>query len=298
MLPPLTPPQQRAWRMSDGYEIQGRWWPGSDGQRVVVIYLHGIQSHGGWYQRSASLLASTGLPVLMPDRRGSGLNPPPRGDTPAMQRWLDDLSELADGVTAAARCQQVALVGVSWGGKPACVWAMQHPQRCASLALIAPGLFPQVDIGIVERLRVGWSLISEPEARFAIPLQDPRLFTSDTAAQRWIEQDALKLTHVTGRFLYESRRLDRFLAKADKNALPMPIWLALAGEDRIIRNDGTRDWVGMVAPQTLVTEFTKAHHTLEFDAERERIDAAWLTWARSLSSVPSAERATIPATGA
>lgn len=286
MHPPLTPPQFREWRMSDDYVIHGRWWGGAPASQVAVIYLHGIQSHGGWYQRSASLIASLGFPVLLPDRRGSGLNQPQRGDAPSMQRWLDDVDELAAWVATKTGVRRIALAGVSWGGKAACGWALQRPERCIGLALIAPGIFPRVDIGVSERLRVGWALISNPEASFEIPLQDPRLFTANSAAQAWIAQDRLKLTHVTGRFLYESRRLDRLLIRAGKGVLPMPVWLALAQEDRIIRNDATRRWLARVAPRPLVTEFTNAYHTLEFEPDREPFESALRDWMCAVAGPP------------
>ncbi len=48
--------------------------------RAVVVMLHGIQSHSGWYEGSGEHLAQAGVSVLAPDRRGSGMNGEARGD--------------------------------------------------------------------------------------------------------------------------------------------------------------------------------------------------------------------------
>src|SRR3972149_2395959 len=49
----------------------------ADSPRGVVLYLHGIQSHSGWYVQSCEILSENGYTIYAPDRRGSG--PPPPG---------------------------------------------------------------------------------------------------------------------------------------------------------------------------------------------------------------------------
>ena len=51
-----------------------------------VIFLHGIQSHGGWYPRSCSKVAAAGYEVFFLERRGCGLNSEARGDAPSFRR--------------------------------------------------------------------------------------------------------------------------------------------------------------------------------------------------------------------
>ena len=70
-------------RLPDGYEAYARYWS-PPVCRGGVLYLHGIQSHGGWYERSAARLCESGFAVLQPDRRGSGRNQPQRqlGEAP------------------------------------------------------------------------------------------------------------------------------------------------------------------------------------------------------------------------
>ena len=58
-----------------------------------MLYLHGIQSHGGWFEGSACYLAEKGLHVLLPDRRGSGLNEAERGHARSAGRLLQDVVE-------------------------------------------------------------------------------------------------------------------------------------------------------------------------------------------------------------
>lgn len=283
MRTPRDPPEPYTWKVSDGYELRGRLWPSSQPTSdSAIVYLHGIQSHGGWFEWSASLLASGGAPLLLPDRRGSGLNAAARGDTPGAQRWLDDLDELADWAATEFDVRRCAVVGVSWGGKLALAWALQRPQRVSRVLLIAPGLFPAVDVSLFTRLRIGLALLTAPQRPFGIPLNDPALFTDSPEGRAFIASDPLKLTQATARFFFESARLDRQLARAPAGTLQPPVRLLLAGRDRIIRNEPTVAWLRRIAVQPPQIHIDPdAAHTLEFEAERTALAEQLTLWLRA-----------------
>ena len=277
----------RDWRMSDGYVLRGRIWPPRRPASSAFLYLHGIQSHGGWFERSASLLAETGCAVLLPDRRGSGLNEVGRGDTPGAQRWLLDLDELGDALIRESGCQRVAVAGVSWGGKLALLWALQRPRLVERLLLVAPGLFPAVDPGWLARARIAASLLRGGRRAFPIPLNDPALFTDNPAGREFIQQDPLRLIAASARFFYSSRRIDVLLARAKRGSLAVPTTALLAERDRIIRNDPTEKWLRRVARDGPdIKYFTGAEHTLEFGVCPAAFEEALTRWASAGTDSP------------
>ncbi len=280
MRAPLTPPISHDWTLSDGYVVRGRAWQPTEPPTEATLYLHGIQSHGGWYAWSASVLADAGQYVLLPDRRGSGLNPAARGDTPNAARWLADLDELSDVATRAAGVRRVNLVGVSWGGKLALAWARQRPERVGRILLIAPGLFPKIDVGLVGRLRIVLLLLLRPSCSVPIPLDEPELFTDNPAGRAFIDRDTMKLTRVTARFLYQSHRVDRQLIGTAPGAVRSAVTVMTAGQDRIIRNDQTTRWLERVcaAPPTLL-HYQQAGHTIEFEPAVEQFETDLRSWA-------------------
>lgn len=277
---PVSPPEFRTWRMRDGYAIRGRAWPARLADPpLTFVFLHGIQSHGGWFEYSASLLAESGCPVILPDRRGSGLNSASRGDVAHAQQWSEDLDDLVQAERAASPTPQIAAVGVSWGGKLAAAWALRGGAPLAGLLLVAPGVFPQVDVGWISRARIGLSLLVAPTRRFDIPLGDPALFTSNPRGQEFIRDDALKLERATARFLYLSARLDAMLRRRPSGALRAPATLLLAGSDRIIRNEPTMRWLRRVgAEPPVVRMFPEAAHTIEFESDVSEFSACLAEW--------------------
>ncbi len=290
MRPPATPPEVRRIAAPDGCLLHARFWPVARCP-VAALYLHGIQSHGGWYEHSASVLARSGLAVLMPDRRGSGRSDGVRGDAASYRVWLDDLDRLADALCEWTGARRLALIGVSWGGKLACAWTLRRAERVASLLLIAPGLFPAVGPTLRTRAAIALSLLTAPRRAFDIPLNDPALFTESAAGRDFIRRDPEKLTRATARFLFASTRLDRLLSAARARSLLPPATLLLAGRDRIIRNGATRAWIErMAAHAAHVREFPQASHTLEFDAEPGDFLDALRTWAeRTLQEAQAPE---------
>ncbi len=264
--------------MSDGYELQGRFWPASAVTDTGVLYVHGIQSHGGWFEWSAGLLAELGVPVLVPDRRGSGLNQAARGDTPAAERWLADLDECAAWAVKEAGVKRLAVVGVSWGGKLAAAWAARRPELVAALLLIAPGIFAAVDLPVWAKIGVGLSLLTGGRREFPIPLNDPALFTDNPAGRQFIQQDPFRLQRVTARFLWHSRCLDGIVKSLKVGIFQHPVSLFLAGNERIIRNQPTQAWLQRIAVAPRVRQFAHAAHTLEFESDLTEFAAALRGW--------------------
>jgi alpha-beta hydrolase superfamily lysophospholipase len=246
---------------SDGYEWQQcRFLPA--GNKAEVVLLHGIQSHGKWYDRTCRELAAADYGVSFLDRRGCGSNERDRGDAPSFRRLLDDIAEFMAGLR-----RPRFLVGISWGGNLAVALQRRHPGLTDGLVLIAPGLCPRVRPPFGEGLRIFVSRLFSPRRQFWIPLNEPQLFTANRERQKFIRDDPLALHQASARLLFESRRMDIYLRFAPKH-VTMPVLVLLGGRDRIIDNAATRRFVDRFATaDRTVTEYPEAHHTLEFEAD-------------------------------
>jgi alpha-beta hydrolase superfamily lysophospholipase len=85
----------------------------------VVIFLHGIASHAGWFGETAADLNHQGIAVSGPDRRGSGRSGGPRGHLTRYQRALDDVEQVVQLISSQHRGTPVLLAASSWAaGSP------------------------------------------------------------------------------------------------------------------------------------------------------------------------------------
>jgi alpha-beta hydrolase superfamily lysophospholipase len=270
----------------DGYRFCYRRYLAAS-PRAEVVCVHGIQSHGGWYEGSCARLATAGFNVSFLDRRGSGLNDRDRGDTSSFRRLLDDIAEFLHFVRPArsaseGRSPPVFLLAISWGGKLAVALQRRHPGLVDGLALLCPGFCPRVRPPLRRRLTILGARLVAPRRTFSIPLDDPQLFTASPHWQQFLRDDALALHRPTARFLVESARLDAYLHWAAGH-VRVPVLLLLAEHDRIIDNARTRTFARRFPGPVEVIEYPGAHHTLEFEPDPERFRADLIGWLRRQS---------------
>ena len=269
----------------DGYRWKYRKYPAAGDARGIVVFIHGIQSHSGWYEYSCTQLSRAGFDVYFLDRRGAGMNAEQRGDAPSFRRLLDDLAEfLAALPRNVSRGNTVArlpvfLAAISWGGKLAVALERRHPGLVDGLVLLCPGFFAKVRPTFWQRIGILLARLFRPRKKYPIPLNEPDLFTATPRWQQFLRDDPLRLHQATARLLVESVRLDGYLRFTAKY-VHVPVLMLLASEERIIRNDRTRAYFERFASRDKeIIEYAGAHHTLEFEPDPDRFIGdirAWL----------------------
>lgn len=252
---------------TDGVMLRYREWEPKT-PKGVLIGVHGIRSHGAWYNDSCACLCRKGYRVLFPDRRGSGLN---RGEVRPVpyRRWIEDLEHFVGLGAKGLPGRPVHLLGISWGGRLAAAVAASGRVRLGSVIFSAPGFASLRDYGFWMKLAVAEALLFKKKKEFAIPLSDPALFTDDPDEQNYIEEDAFGLRRATAGFLMESRRLERY-AKTAFVGIRIPLLLLLAGRDRIVDNAAVKNlFLACASGNKVMKVYEQARHTLEFDPCRE-----------------------------
>lgn len=279
---PATLPRIEFYTASDGRRLALRVWRSAAVPPVArVVFLHGITSHGGWYDQSAEFLAGAGCDVAFLDRRGSGLNGEQMGD-------VDNWQTLVDDVAAFVRSQPdklppTILCGISWGGKLAAAVVRRHPGLFAGVALICPGLYSPFMPGLAKKLALAAPAPARlKQRRLRVPLREPALFTDIPKWQSFIAHDPLALRTITWRFAQADRKLTRYAREA-ASFLHLPTLLLLAGQDRIVDNRRMRDYFGrMPGKRKVLVEYTGAAHTLEFESDPTRYFADLAGWVKGV----------------
>jgi alpha-beta hydrolase superfamily lysophospholipase len=232
----------------------------STGARTALVYLHGIESHAGWFAMAGPQLREQGFDVYCLDRRGSGLNRENRG---FLSGHVENFETLIADIHAFIsplrdRYDNVFLVGLSWGGKLALSYGLSHPEDIDGLVLITPGLRAKADVSFLNKLKI---------------------------ALDYIKDDSLRLSSATVRFFWQSHRLDKFV---DRNISTnrLPIQLFLAGQDTIIDNDGVLKVLAKgqhAIPDVL--GYDDQTHSIQLDASQRLVDDM-SSWIKQNSKLP------------
>lgn len=282
----MIEPSLREYFASDGYRLKFRHWA-PENPRGIVIALHGIQSHSGWYDYSSRRLTEAGYAVYFPDRRGSGLNGFQRGHAAHAMRLVNDVRSLRQlalhenrrGHAEASTPLPITILGLSWGGKLAAALAALFPQEFDRLVLLYPGLETKIRPTWSQLLRLNLARDLEiVKHHIPIPLEDPALFTQVPEWQSFIANDPLALHTVSSSFLNAGRELDRLLMVHGVR-ITHPTLLMLAEDDAIIDNAVVRQRVNKFGTGQLRTRvYAAARHTLEFEPNREEVFGDLVDW--------------------
>jgi alpha-beta hydrolase superfamily lysophospholipase len=261
----------------DGTRLWSREWiPPSP--KAVVVCVHGIQSHSGWFVNSCEALAERGNAVFSLDRRGSGRNESERGHVGRWQTLTDDIADFFGTVTQPYGSLPRHLVGVSWGGKLAACFAAVRPHTVDSLLFVAPGLVPRVVHTVGEMFRIALAAFLKPRARFRIPIDRPEMFTHTPERIEFIRTDPLMLRECTARFFIESVRMDRFLRR-NAARVEVPALLLLAKDDPIIDNESClKLFQRFGSSRKKIRVFPAVGHTLEFEKDIGFLVGALTAW--------------------
>src|SRR5947199_7660700 len=104
------------------------------GHGPPVVVLHGGPgAHHDYLLPQYDHLTEGGRALLYYDQRGGGRSPVAR-ETPV--GWREHVADL-DALRSHWALDQLTLLGYSWGGLLALLYALEHPDRVARLALVS-----------------------------------------------------------------------------------------------------------------------------------------------------------------
>jgi acylglycerol lipase len=265
------------WKTKDGIEHPVRVWR-APAERAAVLYFHGIESHGRWFEDTALELNKKGVTVFAPDRRGAGSSKALRGHAASWRQLVDDADEVLARVRHENPETPIFIVANCWGSKVALALA-GRPRNSfiRGLAMTSPAVCVQVDVSLTTKLMIGLSLLTGGKHYFDIPLTAEH-FTDIPKYLDYIRRDPLRLTRATASFFFESIKLTR-QCKTSANGLTMPILILQSGRDRIVNVEEIEQWFSKLStPDKTLRIFTEAAHSLDFDTHAADYQDALASW--------------------
>ncbi len=265
----------------DGLNIHLHSWSSATPPDKVVVVVHGMGGHGGYYADSIALhLAPLGVAVYAPDLRGHGLSDGKRGDIATFQHFQLDLAasilkarELHPGLP-------LFLLGESMGTPIAITYAATAPAaaRPDFLALIACVVAPSVMPYPSEVLRTLYYLARDRQ-RCAIPITGrEEQGVRDLDFIKVLKNDPLFNRRVSVRFLSNMTWHMQQAARMH-NRLTLPVFQAQGGQDFTVNHRRTRAFFQRIAAlDKELHYFPQAYHALLNDPDAPQVRQRLFDW--------------------
>lgn len=251
-------------------------WPAAK-EAPVAVYLHGLESHMGWFFNLAEYLNSKGINVYAFDRRGSGINKESCKNFSA-KYILSDLKIFLDMLKAEHPYSGIFLIGLCLGGKIAVSFASAYPDYADGMVLISPSIKSRLKFSPMDI----FSILFRANSMIKIPIKD-EMFTSNEKYLKHIMRDPMRLHYVPAQHLREVLGMDRFI-KESLYKVHIPVLLMLAGIDNIIDTKKVEAWYQKLQSRDKTIKIYKDyHHLLTFEEDAQIIMdevASWI-WSRS-----------------
>ena len=243
---------------------------GASGNKGTVVVCHGFGEHAAMYSELADVLGQGGYASVLFDQRGHGTPPEGRknwfGITPSYECFLDDVDSVAEAARLASPGLPVALYGHSMGGNIAINALLRNPAGYSCAVLEAPWLELDRKLSsiIIVFAKIAGRLSPWPAT---INKLKPGALTSDPERAERYSIDPLYHGRISFRMF---NGINAGCANALNNAsrLAVPVFIAYAGNDKVLCNCATLKFAGEAGDMATVMEYD-CRHAIHNDLKRE-----------------------------
>jgi alpha-beta hydrolase superfamily lysophospholipase len=236
----------------------------------LVLFAHGIESHTGWFEATASRLAEAGYPVVSMDRRGWGKSQGIRGHVESMEAFLIDIELLTTSQRAGQNGRPLVGLGLSLGGLLTTALAMKRPGLFQGVVCAVPAIATLLKPRWFQILRAIFDNAIDPKRLHPLPIRLD-MFTDVPEAAAYIEGDAFRTREVSARFFFCLRDMRTWVCN-NPEKMTTPLLTLLAEKDEIIDNQGVRHWQERVTGcPALLKEYAGVKHSILMEPCRDEV---------------------------
>ena len=268
-------------RLPDGTDLFYRTWRAADTTAPVLVFLHGLGAHTGWFIDMGNTLNARGLSVVMDDHRGFGRSGGARGHVRRGAVYLDDLGTFLDEVQRHLPQAPIVLAGHSMGGIFATYLAAADAQsgrnRIHGLILINPWVKEIIKVPLGTLLAGFPAGLLGSAAPFPLP-PNPAVMTTNPEAVTLLTDDRYWVSQQSKAFLVQLLGLrNGFLKQAKQVRAPA---LVLQSEaDRSVSKQHTRKlYEALGSSDKTWKTYPGYAHDFEFEPDRTALDNDLTDW--------------------
>jgi alpha-beta hydrolase superfamily lysophospholipase len=261
--------------MADGTRLFLRSWV-TDSSNVLLI-LHGLGAHSGWFINMADTLAKRGLTVYADDHRGFGHSEGLPGHIDNYNTYIEDCQALVTEIRRRHPGRNVYVLGHSMGGIFTTHLAAKYGQELAGIIYLNPWVedASHLSLGTTLGILVGGLFKSKRYYRVA---GGTEVMTTHQEAIEMLNADTYWRRQQTASFLFQIQLMRMAVLKLARQ-ITLPVLVLQAGQDKAILISGTRKLYNALASTDKTWKgYEEFSHDSEFEEEHSRMDSDIAEW--------------------
>jgi len=266
--------------MADGTRVFFRFWKTPHAEDPVLVFIHGLGAHTGWFIDMGNQLNQRGLNVYMDDHRAFGRSGGTRGHVRHGTIYIDDLKRFLAEIEKRHPDAPIFLCGHSMGGIFATYLAAGDPAKLPALKgliLVNPWIKDNVKVKPAAMVQILAGGISGSDKIVGRDV-DTGEMTRVPEAGRLLAADSYWVRNQSGAFLSELTRMRLGMPRTARK-VSLPALVIQTEGDRTLVQKATRDFYLQLGSRDKTWKtYAELAHDFEFEPGRSVLDADIADW--------------------
>lgn len=265
--------------MADGCKLFLRGWKTES--RDVLLLMHGLGAHGGWFIDMGNALAARGLSVYTIDHRGFGRSEGLPGHIERAEQYITDLAAAATEIRARHASEdapvRLYVLGHSMGGIFATHLAVKYGALLDGVLFLNPWVQDRAKVPLGMTMGIFGGGLARSQRRWRTPGGTEGM-TTNPEAIKMLETDPYWRRELTANFLFEIFRMRVQVLKLAAR-ITLPALVMQAEQDKSVIAAATRRLYETLSShdKTWKAYPTYAHDS-ELEADRTQMDQDIVEW--------------------
>ncbi|MBA2393139.1 MAG: alpha/beta hydrolase [Ktedonobacteraceae bacterium] len=264
--------------MADFSKIFLRSWQ-TDSNDILLI-LHGLGAHSGWFIDMGNELAQRGLTVYTMDHRGFGRSEGLAGHIDSYHLFVEDTSAIINELRKRHPLGRIYLLGHSMGGIFTAHVAARHSDLLAGIIFLNPWIEDSSRLSPITTLRILVGGLRNSRRAWQVAGGHEAMTTNPEAIQM-LQADTFWRRTQTSSFLVQILQMRLAVMKLAKS-ITLPALVLQAEEDKSVLITGTRKFYDALASSDKTWKGYPGYaHDSELEADRSLMDNDIVDWIRA-----------------
>ncbi|MFT3911594.1 MAG: alpha/beta hydrolase [Ferruginibacter sp.] len=267
--------QSSSFKNAAGLKIFTRTWLPEENANGIIVIVHGLNSHSGYYQWVAEQFVAKNYIVYALDLLGRGQSEGERFYVQSIYDYVNDVDTLVEEAKAANKGLPVFMLGHSAGGVIACLYTLEHQEKingliCESFAYQVPA--PDFALAILK----GLSHIAPHFHTIKLKNED---FSRDAAVVEAMNNDPLIKGESQPSKTMEQLVIADERLKKEFPLITIPVLILHGTKDNATKYSGSQFFYDNAGASDKTIKLYEGHyHDLLNDLDKEKVMADIQEW--------------------